>query len=105
MQRTHWGRQLFWLAAGLAGFAGPLHAQDGSHACFANDSIVMGHRIQPTQAEIAARLDTPACRTLVAGADSYAEQSAAIRRELARIDDEIAAESRALAAGRASAAN
>ena len=45
------GRQLLWLAAGLAGFAGPLHAQgDGSHACFANDSIVVGHRIPPTQA-------------------------------------------------------
>ena len=105
MQRTHWGRQLFWLAAGFAGFAEPLHAQDGSHACFANDSIVMGHRIQPTQAEIVAWLDTPACRALVGSADSYAEQSAAIRRELARIDDEIAAESRALAADRASAAN
>jgi hypothetical protein len=99
------GRKFLWLAAGLAGLAGPLQAQDGSHACFANDSIVMGHRIQPTQAEIAARLDTPACRAVLGAADSYADQSAATRRELARIDDEIAAQSRALPAGHASAAN
>jgi hypothetical protein len=99
------GIQLLWLAAGCAGVAGPLHAQDSSHACFANDSIVMGHRIQPTQAEIASRLDTPACRAVLGGAGSYAEQSAATRRDLARIDDEIAAQSRALAAGQAPAAN
>jgi len=98
-------RQFLWLAAGLAGFAGPLQARDGSHACFANDSIVMGHRIQPTQAEIAGRLDTPACRAVLGAADNYAEQSAATRRELARIDDEIAAQSRALAAGQPPAAN
>ena len=99
------GRQFLWLASGLAGLAGPLQAQDGSHACFANDSIVMGHRIQPTQAEIAARLDTPACHAVLGSTDSYAEQSAATRRELARIDDEIAAESRALAAGQPPTAN
>ena len=99
------GMQFLWAVAGLALFAGPLHAETGSHACFANDAIVMGRHIPPTPAKIAVRLDTPACRAVFSGSEIYAEQSAAIRRELARIDEEIAAQSRALAAGQLPAAN
>jgi len=85
------------LAAALTVFALPALAQTTSHACFPNDSIIGGKRIQPTRAEIEARLTTPACRTVFGDNDQGVDQSAAVQRELSRIDQEIEQEIKGLA--------
>jgi hypothetical protein len=90
------GRML-QLAVAWAIFTSPALAQTTSHACFPNDSIVGGKRIQPTEAEIEARLNTPACRAVFGGSDQAVDQSAAVQRGLSLIDQEIAQQAKGLA--------
>ena len=89
------------LAVAWAIFTSPALAQTTSHACFPNDSIIGCKRIQPTQAEIEARLNTPACRTVFGDNDQGVDQSTAVQRELARIDQEIGQQIKGLANGSA----
>jgi hypothetical protein len=93
------------LAAALTVLTSPAFAQTTSHACFPNDSIIGGERIQPTQAEIEARLNTPACRTVFGDNDQGVDQSAAVQRELSRIDQEIEQQIKGLANSSATGTN
>ena len=85
------------LAAAFAVFSSPALAQSTSNACFPNDSIIGGKHIQPTQAEIEARVNTPACRAVFGDSDQGVDQSTAVQRELSRIDQEIEQQRKALA--------
>ena len=89
------GRML-QITATLAVITSPALAQINSHACFANDSIVGGKHIQPTRAEVEARLNTPACRAVFGNNDQGVDQSTAVQRELSLIDQEIARQSAGL---------
>ena len=81
------------LAFGMAILATPVEAGGGAgdlpHACFANDSIVMGKRLAPRPAVIEARLNSPACRERSAVAAPSADDAAAILREMDRIDQKL----------------
>jgi hypothetical protein len=79
--------------------AGVAHGQDQatSHACYSNDAIVGGKRMQPTQAEIAERLDTPECRA-VFGDNGGVDQSSTVQKQLDAIDQEIAKQGQAATA-------
>ena len=81
------------LTLGAAILAQPAKAGQGmvalSHACFANDSIVMGKRLAPRPDVIQARLNSSACRNRPAPADQSADEAAAIQRELDRIDEKL----------------
>jgi hypothetical protein len=56
------------------------------HACFANDSIVMGKRLAPRPEVVQARLNSPACRDGLAVAAPTIDDTAVIQSELDRID-------------------
>jgi hypothetical protein len=90
-------RRMLRLALACAVFTSPALAQTASHACFPNDSIVGGKHIQPTQAEIEARLNTPAYRAVFGGNAQSVDQSAAVQRELSLIDQEIERQTKGLA--------
>jgi hypothetical protein len=81
------------LMLGAAILAAPAKAGEGllamSHACFANDSIVMGKRLAPRPDVIQARLNSPACHDQSGLNDPSAEDTAAIQRELDRIDENL----------------
>jgi hypothetical protein len=79
----------------VAGF--PAFAQTDSHACYPNDAIVDGKRMQPTQAEIQARLDTPACKAALGNAENV-DDSQAVQKELSDIDRAIEQQRKALSA-------
>ena len=65
---------------------------------FATEPPALGGRhIQPTQAEIEARLNTPACRAVFGDSDQGVDQSTAVQRELSRIDQEIEQQRKGLA--------
>ena len=85
------------LAALLAVVGLPAFAQSDSHACYPNDSIVDGKRMQPTQAEIQARLDTPACKAALGNAENV-DDSQAVQQELSDIDRVIEQQRKALSA-------
>ena len=70
----------------IAGF--PALAQTDSHACYPNDAIVDGKRMQPTQAEIQERLDTPACRAALGNGENV-DNSQTVQKQLSDIDREI----------------
>jgi hypothetical protein len=90
------GRML-QIAAVMAVFASPALAQTTSHVCFPNDAVVGGKHIQPTQAEVEARLDTPACRAVFGNNNQGVDESTAVQRELSGIDKEIQQQSKGLA--------
>ena len=77
------------LAMASAFVTGPGMAEEGtagmSHACFANQSIVMGKRLAPRPDVVNERLDSPACRRAQAATDASAD-AATVRAELDRID-------------------
>jgi hypothetical protein len=81
------------LALGAAILSGPAKAgQDTaplSHACFSNDSIEMGKRLQPRPDVIEERLNSPECRNQAGPADPSVDDSAAVQRELDRIDRKL----------------
>ena len=77
------------MLAALFAIAGcPAFAQTDSHACYPNDAIVDGKRMQPTEAEIQARLDTPACRAALGNSEDV-DSSRSVRKQLSDIDREI----------------
>lgn len=80
----------FILASG-----GAAKAQDQatSHACYSNDAIVNGKRMQPTQAEIAERLDTPECRAVFGDNGGGVDTSSDVQKQLESIDQDIARQS------------
>jgi len=80
--------------------AGVAHGQDQatSHACYSNDAIVGGKRMQPTQAEIAERLDTPECRAVFGDNGGGVDQSSDVQKQLDAIDQEIAKQGQAATA-------
>ena len=63
------------------------YASDPQHACFANDSIVMGKRLAPRPEIVQARLNSPACRD--AAASDQSANEAAIQGQLDRIDENL----------------
>ena len=63
------------------------NARGPQHACFANDSIVMGKRLAPRPGVVQARLNSPACRDATT-TDQSADE-AAIRGQLDRIDENL----------------
>ena len=81
------------LALGVPSLALPAKAGEGtvglSHACFANDSIVMGKRLAPRPDIIQARLNSPACRNQSASDGSPVDEAAAVQLKLDRIDEKI----------------
>jgi hypothetical protein len=85
------------LAAALSVFTSPAFAQSISYTCFPNGSITAGKHIQPTQAEIEARLNTPACRAAFGDSYQSVDQSTAVQRELSGIDQEIEQQRKGLA--------
>jgi hypothetical protein len=79
-------------ALGAAISSGPAKSQDTappSHACFSNDSIEMGKRLQPRPDVIEERLNSPECRNQAGPADPSVDDSAAVQRELDRIDKKL----------------
>jgi hypothetical protein len=80
-------------ALGAAILSGPAKAgQDTaslSQACFGNDSIEMGKRLQPRPDVIEERLNSPECRNQAGPADPSVDDSAAVQRELDRIDRKL----------------
>ena len=85
------------LAAFFAVAEFPAFAQTDSHACYPNDAIVDGKRMQPTQAEVQERLDTPACKAALGNAENV-DDSQAVQKELSDIDREIEQQRKALSA-------
>jgi hypothetical protein len=81
------------LVLGVAILAGSAEAggdtADLPHACFANDSIVMGKRLAPRPAVIEARLNSAACRQQSALDGPSPKDAAAVQRELNRIDETL----------------
>ncbi len=81
------------LALGVAILAGSAEAggdaADLSHACFANESIVMGKRLAPRPALIEARLNSAACRRQSVLDRPSPEDEAAVQRELNHIDETL----------------
>jgi hypothetical protein len=81
------------LALSAAIKAGPATAGESlasvSHACFANDSIVMGKRLAPRPDVVQARLNSPACRSQSTPDGSSADEAAAVQRALDRIDETL----------------
>ena len=77
--------------------ASAAHGQDQatSHACYSNDAIVGGKRMQPTQAEIAERLDTPECRAVFGDNGGAVDSSSDVQKQLDAIDQEIAKQGQA----------
>ena len=75
--------------------AGTVRAQDQatSHACYSNDAIVGGKRMQPSQAEIAERLDTPECRAVFGDNGGSVDGSSDVQKQLDAIDQDIARQS------------
>ena len=65
------------------------NAGNPQHACFANDSIVMGKRLAPRPEVVQARLNSPACRNLSALGDQPVDEAAAIQSQLDRIDENL----------------
>lgn len=63
------------------------NARDPQHACFANDSIVMGKRLAPRPELVETRLNAPACRD--AAASDRSADEAAIQGQLDRIDENL----------------
>ncbi len=93
-------RRLMLLAVIGLVLAGTARAQDQatSHACYANDAIVNGKRMQPTQAEIAERLDTPECRAVFGDNGGGVDASNSVQKELDAIDQENAKQGQAATA-------
>jgi hypothetical protein len=90
-------RRNYWrwrLAAGLLtiGAAAPAALAEGAggavpaHACFANDSIVMGKRLAPNPAVVESRLKSAACQQALLSADTQGEDAASVQQALERID-------------------
>ena len=77
------------LSAAIAGAPAEAGGNAGIplHACFANDSIVMGKRLAPRPDVIRARLNSPACRIAAISSEPSVDDAAAIQRELDRIDE------------------
>ena len=90
-------RRNYWcwrLAAGFLtiGAAVPVALAQGAsgavpaHACFANDSIVMGKRLAPNPAVVEARLNSSACRQTSPSDEASGENAASVQQALERID-------------------
>ncbi len=92
------------LAALLAVALSPASAQTDSHACYPNDAIVDGKRMQPTQAEIQERLDTPACRAALGNTENV-DNSQSVQKQLSDIDREIEQQLQGLSVGSAPSGN
>jgi hypothetical protein len=88
---------LILLPAILLVLAGAAQGEDQatSHACYSNDAIVGGKRMQPTQAEIAERLDTPECRAVFGDNGGNVDGSSDVQKQLDAIDQEIAKQGQA----------
>lgn len=92
------------LAALFAIAALPAIAQTDSHACFPNDAIVGGKRMQPTQAEVQERLDTPACRAALGNGENV-DNSQSVQKQLSDIDREIDQQLKGLSTGTTASGN
>ncbi len=77
------------LGAAILPTAAEAGAADLPHACYANDSIVMGKRLAPRPDVVRMRLNSPACREHSGPDASSAEEADAIQRELERIDEKL----------------